>query len=125
MSAGKRIGSGHLRVDAAKAIAKLRDYQLPDPLQWVLECFRGAVGLGAEAIFAWGDADDVWLAWRGKAPDPEELAKTLAGLRREVDDRLGAEPAVEVVVEEHLRRPADLVEAQGRRGHGAILPEAG
>ena len=77
MSAGKRIGSGHLRVDAAKAIAKLRDYQLPDPLQWVLECFRGAVGLGAEAIFAWGDADDVWLAWRGKAPDPEELAKLL------------------------------------------------
>ncbi|MCB9601190.1 MAG: hypothetical protein H6721_21020 [Sandaracinus sp.] len=77
MSAGKRIGSGHLRVDAAKAIAKLRDYQLPDPLQWVLECFRGAVGLGAEAAFAWGDADDVWLAWRGKAPDPEELAKLL------------------------------------------------
>ncbi len=75
--AGKRIGSGHLRVDAAKAVAKLRDYQLPDPLQWLLECFRGAVGLGSTHVVAWGDADDVWLAWRGPAPDPEELAKLL------------------------------------------------
>jgi hypothetical protein len=74
---GKKIGEGHLRVDAAKAVAKLRDYQLPDPLQWLLECFRGAVGLGATHVVAWGDADDVWLAWRGPAPDPEELAKLL------------------------------------------------
>ena len=75
--AGKKIGSGHLRVDAAKAVAKLRDYQLPDPLQWLLECFRGAVGLGATHVIAWGDSDDVWLAWRGPAPDPEELARLL------------------------------------------------
>ncbi len=74
---GRRVGSGTLRVDAAKAIAKLRDYQLPDPLQWMLECYRGAVGLGAERLWAWGDADDVWLAWSGPAPEPEELARLL------------------------------------------------
>lgn len=74
---GRRVGSGTLRVDAAKAISKLRDYQLPDPLQWILECYRGTVGLGAERIWAWGDADDVWLAWSGPAPEPEELARLL------------------------------------------------
>ncbi|MBX3269466.1 MAG: hypothetical protein KF729_04360 [Sandaracinaceae bacterium] len=75
MSEGRRVASGRLRVDAARAVGKLRDYQLPDPTAWVLEVIRAAVAFGASAIRVSGDADDVRVAWDGPAPDPEALAQ--------------------------------------------------
>lgn len=74
---GRRIGSGHLRVDARRAVAKLREYQLPDPLQWILEVTRGVVGLGATAIDVRADTDDVWIRWTGPTLPDEELAGLL------------------------------------------------
>lgn len=74
---GRHIGSGHIRVDAARAVAKLRDYQLADPHHWVLEIVRGAVAIGAPRVFAEADADDVWISWQGKAPTGDELERLL------------------------------------------------
>jgi len=75
--AGVRVSAGRLRVDAARAVDKLRDYQLPDPIMWVLEVVRAAVLARAEAIRVYGDADDVAIAWDGAPLDPEDLARLL------------------------------------------------
>lgn len=62
---GASLATGRLRVDAARAIAKLREYQLADRHAWVLEAIRAAVAGGATRIELRGDADDVWLGWTG------------------------------------------------------------
>lgn len=76
MSAGTRVASGRLRVDAARAVDKLRDYQLPDPTLWILEVIRAAVLGGATRIAVTGDGDDVRVAWEGP-PIPTERLTTL------------------------------------------------
>ena len=43
-----------------------------------------------------------------------------AGLVGELEHRLGPQPAVQVVVQQHLRRAADRVDVQ-RGGHGETL----
>ncbi|HUQ07226.1 MAG TPA: hypothetical protein VM261_32265, partial [Kofleriaceae bacterium] len=70
---GAQISSGRIRVDAARAIAKLREYRLADPDAWILEAVRAAVGSGATRIALDGDADDVRLVWEGPAWPPETL----------------------------------------------------
>ncbi len=83
---GPTVASGHVRVDAGRAIAKLRAYRLADPVQWVLEAIRAAVATGATRIDLDGDADDVWLRWAG----PPWPAETLPAL---FDDLVSPEPA--------------------------------
>jgi hypothetical protein len=65
-----------LRVDAARAISKLRDYQLSEPTAWVLEGIRAAVASGATSVNLQGDSNDVWLSWTGE-PWPSESLSTL------------------------------------------------
>jgi hypothetical protein len=65
-----------LRVDAVRAISKLRDYQLSEPTAWVLEAIRSAVASGASSIDLQGDSNDVWLSWKGE-PWPGETLPTL------------------------------------------------
>ncbi|MGE3632330.1 MAG: hypothetical protein AB7P00_20690, partial [Sandaracinaceae bacterium] len=72
---GRRVASGRLRVDAARAVDKLREYQLPDAALWVLEVVRAANALGATSIQVTGDADDVRVAWTGAAIDPSALPR--------------------------------------------------
>jgi len=85
---GRRIGGGRLRVDARRAVAKLRDYQLPEPTLWCLEVVRAAIARGASEIEARGDADDLWIAWRGAPPEPALLTEIL-------DELVSPAPAVE------------------------------
>jgi len=73
MSSGVKVSSGRLRVDAARAVDKLREYQLPDPTAWVLEVVRAAVAFGAEEVRVSGDGDDVRVVWEGPTPDAEAL----------------------------------------------------
>ncbi len=75
MSAGERVAAGRLRVDAARAVDKLREYQLPDPRLWVLEVVRAAVAAGAREVHVSGDADDVRVAWTGPPLDAHELPR--------------------------------------------------
>ena len=74
---GRRVASGRLRVDAARAVAKLRDYQLLERRLWILEALRGAVGAGARSIRVDADADDVWVSWDGEPPAEEDLGALL------------------------------------------------
>jgi hypothetical protein len=90
---GPRLSTGRIRVDAARAIAKLRDYQLVDRRTWVLEGIRAAAASGATRIRLDGDADDVWLAWEG-APWPNEALPAL------FDELVSPEPAR---ASQHLR----------------------
>jgi len=92
---GRRIGKGHLRVDARRAVAKLREYQLPDPNQWILEAARGAVGLGALSLDVQGDTDDVWLRWHGPQLEDDDLIGLL-------DELVSPSPTLE-------RRPLRLL----------------
>ena len=64
---GVQLATGHVRVDAARAIAKLREYRLAEPRAWILEAVRAAVASGATRIALDGDADDVRLVWDGPA----------------------------------------------------------
>ncbi len=107
-SPGPQLGSGRLRVDAARAIAKLREYQLADRAAWILEAIRAAVASRATAITLRGDANDIWLEWQGSpwettllprlfdelvSPEPEahmQHARLLAGA---VNSALGMNPA--------------------------------
>ncbi len=74
---GRRVATGRLRVDAGRAVAKLREYQLLERRLWILEALRGAVGAGAEAITVDADADDVWVGWEGAPPPEAELGALL------------------------------------------------
>ena len=83
---GPALASGHVRVDAGRAIAKLRAYRLSDPVHWILEAIRAAVATGATRIDLAGDADDLWLRWAG----PPWPAESLPAL---FDDLVSPEPA--------------------------------
>lgn len=72
---GAQLAAGRLRVDATKAIAKLREYQLVDRTAWILEAIRAAVAAGATAIDLQGDSNDVWLSWAGVPWPPEDLPR--------------------------------------------------
>lgn len=85
---GAQVSSGRLRVDAARAIAKLREYQLADRAAWVLEGIRAAVAAGATRIELRGDANDIWLAWHGTPWESEILPRLF-------DELVSPEPAAE------------------------------
>ena len=72
---GPQLSSGRLRVDAGRAIKKLREYQLADRSAWILEAVRAAVAGRATTIRVEGDANDVWLSWDGPAWDMELLPR--------------------------------------------------
>ncbi|HEY5944126.1 MAG TPA: hypothetical protein VIV40_01485, partial [Kofleriaceae bacterium] len=96
---GPQVSSGRLRVDAGKAIAKLREYQLTDRSAWVLEALRAAVAAHATRIELAADANDVWLAWQGE-PWPTEV------LPRLFDELVSPEAASEL---HHVRLLAAAV----------------
>ena len=74
---GRRVATGHIRVDAKRAIAKLREYQLADRTTWILEAIRAAVCAGASEISLRGDSNDVWLDWSGEPFEVDGLATLL------------------------------------------------
>ncbi|HEV7555050.1 MAG TPA: hypothetical protein VGO00_06345, partial [Kofleriaceae bacterium] len=105
---GPQLSVGRLRVDAARAIAKLRDYQLADRTTWILEGVRAAVASGATSIDVQGDSNDVWLRWQGPvwprdelprlfdelvSPEPAREGHHLRLLATAVNSALGLEPA--------------------------------
>lgn len=96
---GPQVSSGRLRVDAARAIAKLREYQLADRAAWILEGIRAAVASSATEIALDGDANDIWLSWSGPVWDA-------ALLPRLFDELVSPEPAEEL---QHVRLLAAAV----------------
>jgi hypothetical protein len=105
---GQQLAAGRVRVDASKAIAKLREYQLVDRTAWILEAIRAAVAAGATHIDLQGDANDVWLAWSGTpwpaedlprlfdelvSPEPGAARHHVRLLASAINSALGANPA--------------------------------
>lgn len=80
MIGGKKVGGGTLRIDARKAVEKLRSYRHDDPTTWVLDALRAAVSLGATAIAVDGDADDVFVEATLDPPALEDLEDLLSEL---------------------------------------------
>ena len=58
-----KVGSGRFRVDAERALAKLRDFRLADPYDYVLELLRAAVAAGARSVEIDNDADDFTISF--------------------------------------------------------------
>lgn len=96
---GPQLSVGRLRVDAARAITKLREYQLADRTSWVLEAIRAAVASDATQIELRGDANDVWLSWEGSPWPAEDLPRLF-------DELVSPEPTSE---RHHLRLLAAAV----------------
>lgn len=128
-SPGEQLSAGRLRVDAARAIAKLREYQLADRTAWILEAIRAAVASGATRVLLRGDANDVWLCWDGEPWDPEALPRlfdelvnpeasgdhyAMRLLASAVNSALGLSPAYIDVFS---------VEGKGRARRARYLPE--
>lgn len=128
-SSGDQISAGRLRVDAARAIAKLREYQLADRAAWVLEAIRAAVASRATRVQLRGDATGVWLCWDGEPWDAAELPRLFDELvspeatseryhvrllAAAVNSALGMEPAYVDVL---------AVEGDGRARRARYLPE--
>lgn len=80
------VARGSVAVDPAKAVEKMRAYQLVDPRQWALEVVRIAAAGGATRIDVRQDADDVEIAFDGDPLPPAELARLFDHLFR-TDDR--------------------------------------
>lgn len=77
---GPLVGAGRVRVDAARAVAKLRAFRLADPAAWILEAIRAAVAGAATELELVADSDDLWLRWAGTAWASEELSGLLDDL---------------------------------------------
>ncbi|MCA9620713.1 MAG: hypothetical protein KC731_16935, partial [Myxococcales bacterium] len=77
MSRGKLIASGQFRVDAARAVEKLREHQLVDLHHYTHELARAAVASGAPRIDLDYDADDVHLVFAGEPLAPGSLERLL------------------------------------------------
>ncbi|MBK7154043.1 MAG: hypothetical protein IPH72_20065 [Sandaracinaceae bacterium] len=74
---GRKVSTGHLRVDTARAVQKLREYQLAEPASWVLEVLRAAITLGATRLTVAGDASDISISWEGGLLDDETMRTVL------------------------------------------------
>ena len=80
---------GRIRVDARRAVEKLRAHQLVDLHHYTHEIARAAVASGAARIVVEYDADDVIVRWHGEALVVGTLGRLLDHVLTEVDDAAG------------------------------------
>ncbi len=73
--ARRAVATGHIKVDARRARAKLREHLLVDLHLYALEIARSAVASGARRIDLRYDADDVVITWDGRPFDGEILER--------------------------------------------------
>lgn len=71
------IRRGTLRVDARKAVLKLREHLLSDAHLYLCELVRAAVAAGATEIELEHDADDVNIRWNAAPPSAERMVRLL------------------------------------------------
>ncbi|MBX3190946.1 MAG: hypothetical protein KF819_28380 [Labilithrix sp.] len=73
--ADRVVARGKIKVDARKAIAKLREHLLVDLHLYATEIARVAVALGATAIDVTWDADDVIFTFDGRALSADAVSR--------------------------------------------------
>lgn len=74
MSEPQKVASGGFRIDRRRALAKLQEYQLPEPARFVLPWLRCAYASGAKAASLSSGLDWVQLAFNGR-PLAEKFVK--------------------------------------------------
>lgn len=74
---GKVVSRGSIRVDARRAVAKLREHMLVDLHLYLHELVRGMIGLGATGIAIDHDAHDVIVDVEGARISPSQLERLL------------------------------------------------
>ena len=87
MSAGRVLARGRIRVDARRALAKLREHQLVDLHHYTQELARAAVASGASSLDVRCDADDVVVSWKGEPLATAALPRLLDHVLSEAVDR--------------------------------------
>ncbi len=75
---GSTVSSGVFRVDAKRALAKLRAFRLAEPHHWVLEILRAASSAKARSVDVKSDTDDIIIRFDGKEFAPEVMKDLLA-----------------------------------------------
>jgi hypothetical protein len=69
------VARGKIKVDARRALSKLRDHMLVDGHLYTTEIARAAVALGATKLeIAW-DSDDVWMGFDGTQLEMAAIAR--------------------------------------------------
>ena len=111
---GKKLASGTIRVDATRALAKLRDYQLTDTELWICEVVRAAILKGGTNIRAVADADDVWVTWQDAFFDEEDMPDLLNELVSPIGGRF-AERLLAVGINTALGGDAKFVHVISKR----------
>ncbi len=84
----KVLSRGTVLVDPKAAVAKLREYQLTEPGDYVLELVRVGVLSGATSLHLENDADDLALGFDGEPVPAELLSRVLEHLFSATDRRL-------------------------------------
>ncbi len=74
----QKVDAGHFRIDAQRALAKLRDHRLAEPHHYILELLRAAVAASATAVTLKIDANDVELAFDGEGVEPAAMKDLLS-----------------------------------------------
>lgn len=125
---GTSAGTGEFTLDFDAAVARMRQYQLPDPRQYVLLLVQAMVLKGAYRVEFRIDANDMLMEALGAAFTRGEL-ETLyqAALRAAVDDDSRACSHLAVALHAAGRLVPDriLVESQGRSGSTQIAIHPG
>ena len=76
--AGDKVAEGRFRIDAKRALERLKGHRFAEPSHWVLEVLRAAALSGATRVAVRTDADDVEVAFDGRA-FPQGVMKDLLG----------------------------------------------
>ncbi|MBS1149383.1 MAG: exonuclease SbcC, partial [Myxococcaceae bacterium] len=75
---GAKVSEGVFRIDARRALAKLREFRLAEPHHWVLEVLRAASSVKARTVEVETDTDDIILRFDGKEFAPAVMKDLLA-----------------------------------------------
>jgi hypothetical protein len=89
VTGAREVIRGRIRVDASRAVAKLREHQLVDLHHYSHELVRAAVASKATRIEVDYDADDVIVSWDGRLLAESTLTRLLDHVLTEADDREG------------------------------------
>ena len=129
MSRSKVVRRGRIKVDARRAVAKLRDHLLLDPDTWPLEVVRVAVMGGATGVRVTHDADDLAITFDGEALPADTLERLLDhALDSSRDDKTRRLRLLAIAVNASLTARTSTVEVAVRDGDDALVarfaPEA-
>ncbi len=139
------VARGRIRVDARRAVEKLREHQLVDLHHYLHEVVRAAIASEAAHVEVSFDADDVTVTWVGRPWSPDALPRLLDYVLTEAADEeaqrwrllamgvnaaLGLGPrfvAVEASDGEHVRRwsfAPDQLEEDAKPVEASATPDA-